>query len=372
MMIQLQLSTSRTESTGAEIIFNKRLSRVVTRLFTLALKAEETATEPFSSPAVDIEALLCSIEDLLIARSDALKESQNVSDDALVECATMAKSIVTALLRSRTERGGTEEIRGTLVDLGIDPEESLLASLVKSCQLEMRSTFDSSLEKNASAVPANRNTDVATLVSNVGSATEGPERVAALDALRQYKEANGDSELTAHLDEVSAAFRAYILEQLSKSSPPRPAMSGSANQDDQRNLLPMSERIRQIQSKLQTTEAAVLSAVDSSAGPLPSTNSRLPKLEAPARSSVQTETPQKNSSSGERISKLPPPGGLSAFKKRLAAQQENRGKSENQDSSRIDFSKSSRSGSSIGQAAVLRARLEAVKHQGKQHQNSIT
>merc|ERR1712238_533340 len=77
-------------------------------------------------------------------------------------------------------------------------------------------------------------------------------REAALAALQRYTSAHGDGDLTAHLQQVSSPFRAFINDQLSDAL--KKKTSGEVDTGS------MSERLRSLRSRLSVTEAAVKSA----------------------------------------------------------------------------------------------------------------
>ena len=105
MTLQLQLCLHKADGTDAAL--NNRLSRIVTKLFGRVIKAEEGGEDPFFNPNVDVEALLCSIEDLLVACNDADNKSHTSADRSLSECKNMGKSLVSALLKSKKNSGGS-------------------------------------------------------------------------------------------------------------------------------------------------------------------------------------------------------------------------------------------------------------------------
>jgi hypothetical protein len=66
LALQLQLCTVGNE-TAADAAFNRRLSRIVTKLFAKVLKAEAASARPFSANNIDVEAIICALDDMLIA-----------------------------------------------------------------------------------------------------------------------------------------------------------------------------------------------------------------------------------------------------------------------------------------------------------------
>ena len=374
LALQLQLCTVGNE-TAADAAFNSRLSRIVTKLFVKVLKAEAASSRPFSPETIDLEAIICALEDMLVSTAFAPGAPNRNRQDAVETCSNMGRSLLIPILNARG-KGGVEEFRAMMDDLGIHPRESKLALLVTSCEAELNysaNTVEDKIPPLVRVSPAKTpSMNIASLVSELGSAPEGPEREAAVAALRRYNELRGDEELHAHLSEVSEAFRAYILEQLDESPSSSEKRRGVG--DSNGHSIPMSERIRYLRSKLNATEVAVQSAVepppaDMSKATLeaeatskisaPSTPSRKPVTEArltPSRipkmsSSVDSDRPTAVSDSTG--------GGVLSLRERLAAAQKKRAAAAAEERESEDAL--GRSTSAYGHAASLRARLEAVK-----------
>lgn len=388
LALQLQLCTIGNE-TAADAAFNSRLSRIVTKLFAKVLKAEAASARPFSPETVDVEAIICALEDMLVATAFAPGAPNRNRQDAVETCSNMGRSLMIPILNARGE-GGLEEIRATMDELGIDSRESKLALLVTSCESELDySATVAEEEKLQSAPPsparAAPSMNIASLVSELSSAPEGPERDAAVAALRRYNELHGKAELHDHLREVSGTFRAYILEQLdeSSSSPEKPSAVGESSSQS----IPMSERIRFLRSKLNATEAAIQSAVEPAATVRPTVQTeeetaalsqpttlsrRIPEPSTPSRRSAAearltpSRIPKTSSSFGsDRKSPSSQSTGTAlSLRERLAAAQKNRAKAAAESESQENAVGTS-STSAYGQAAALRARLEAVKQQSK-------
>jgi len=306
MMLQQQLTLHGTSS-PAETALNARLSRIVTKLFGKVMKAEEARAQPFSSDDVDMESVLCSIEDMLVA----VKKAQIREPST---CKDMAKSMLSSFMSS----GGysVSELKGKLDELGIDSQGSAIARLLNALAGRAES-LENQRQGTATSSSTDTSPDVATLVSAVGSAAEGPKREEAIDALRSYRNVHGDTDLHAYLADVSATFRAYILEQLDPiASPPGKATAG-----------PMAERLRNLRTKLNVAETPEQPETESTPSRIPS-----PKVAS----------------------------SVSNLRQRLAAAQENRSTNASA-SSALEPTRESKTGSV--QAAALRARLEAVKNQ---------
>jgi hypothetical protein len=325
----LQLQLGLGHDVDADPVFNSRLSRVVTKLFARVIKAEESSPAAFATSSMDMEVVLCSLEDTLGACDHAEEEGR--SPDGVVASRNIVKTLVTAIIKTR---GGSSSLKSQMEELGIDPELSLLGKVVRQCTEEMGLKSSPPRTFTRDVQP-----DVANLVAAVGSAREGSEREAAVMELKKYKQEHGTEALNAHLGEVSGAFRDFIHQQLSET----PVDNGSAVENSKANS--MSERIKNLRSKLNATEAAVQSAVVTS---------------APIAMTVPSST---NGAAPEEGM-----GSVKAFRDRLAAAQEKRTATvvqpgdEEEVSSTIPTTTTSVSAPS-GRAAALRARLEAVKRQ---------
>jgi hypothetical protein len=329
MSLQQQLGLKAEGSD--DHVFNSRLSRVVTKLFARVVKAEESSQQPFSSSSVDIEAVICFLEDALVACGEV--HAAKISEDAILATKDLAKVLVTAILKAR---GETESFRNQMNELEIDSESSSLGRLLSACALELGFSNDADKSIRSASI------DVAALVSAVGEAPLGPERDVAVAALRQYKDEHGDEELNNHLKDVSAAFRGFILEQLSGASESHEQEKAVSNS--------MSERIRSLRSKLNATEAVVQSAVDRSDSV---SNDSSPAAASSPKATIVDPISSKPTTASTSVR---------AFRERLAAAQEKRTTSD--DSETTEISESTATAGS--RAAALRARLQAVKRQAQQ------
>jgi hypothetical protein len=336
--MSLQLDLGFDTDGDSNSVFNSRLSRVVTKLFARVVKAEEGTPIPFSSSGVDTEAVLCCLEDTLVACDNAERERRY--EDGVAASRNLVKVLIVSMLKAR---GGPTTIRNELDEIGINPDSTSLGNLVTSCAAELNFPAASSLRTAHREHP-----DVAALVAAVGSSQKGPERDVAVSALRTHKEKYGDDQLNAHLNDVSAAFRAFILEQLS-DNPAKP--SGDTSKAGS-----MSERIKNLRSKLNTTEAFVHSAAETvdSEEPVKSVqeSSFAPRtgLLQPSPSKLPTTT------SAEAQPGL---ASVRAFRERLASAQVKR-------TTVGDETEVVQPTVAVGgRAAALRARLQAVKNQSE-------
>jgi hypothetical protein len=392
LALQLQLCTVGNE-TAADAAFNSRLSRIVTKLFAKVLKAEAASAEPFSPETVDMEAVICALEDMLVATSFAPGAPNRNRQDAVETCSNMGRSLLIPILNARGE-GGIEEFRAMMDELGIHSRDSKLGLLVTSCESELDFSTSKKVEKQEAPVPPAPaspsrppSMTVASLVSELGSAPEGPERVAAAAALRRYNELHGKAELHDHLRDVSETFRSYIMEQLEESSSSTPERRAVGEKNGQS----MSERIRLLRSKLNATEAAVQSAVEptetakmtveteertssaaASSQPTTPSRSRIPGPSTPSRRSVAGEarlTPSRIPKMSSSTATASQSTTALSLRERLAAAQKSRANKAAAETSEslagTDALGAGSNTSAYGHAAALRARLEAVKQQSK-------
>jgi hypothetical protein len=366
LSLQQELCLSELEKDAA---FTGKLSRVVTKLFSRAIKAEEASGHPYSTERLDMEALVCSVEDVLTAC-----EKVESKDTQSVVCVEMVEMLV----RSIIDAHGTKlQLLQIMDELGIDREESALGVCVvkvtaslgnqagdAKTKLQIDGTGSIPVDSISRALPTTPSRDVASLVARLGSAPSGAERESALEAIRVYKSTFGGEELDAHLQQLSGAFRDFIEDQLKGDPAPQqqPSLENGASS--------VTERIRNLRSRLRSTETSTQPSHGD--GILEPVGHPSPRALRPAKS----DSPDQIASNQSRLvrpspSKLPSPGqsrlptyapsssSAQSLRDRLALRQASR------TSSSTDFGDSS-AANSVGGAAVLRARLEAVKQTKQQ------
>jgi hypothetical protein len=333
LALQQQLSSENNDDA-----FSSRLSRVILKLFIRVVKAEEGEDVPYNPSRIDMEALVCAME-------DGLEKCSDVDSEILGAYSEMVHNLVQSISANK----GSAVLLKYMEALDLDSTSSALWRIVQSVESQPQSLESDYIESQRAS------RDVATLVSALGNAPEGPQREAALNELLAFKNAYGDEELDAHLRQLSSAFRSFIEDQLrQRTSPSKPAghEQGSAN---------MSDRLRSLRSRLQATELALQTNVDDS-------HSSPDKF---AYQDVSGDKLTDFSGDGalQRSSKLLQPspsrvavGGSttsSSLQERLAMAQDSR------KGASVLGGSSSSVGTSMGRAAALRARLEAVKNKGK-------
>ena len=274
MTLQQQLVLGNVDD-SVDDEFLGRLSRVVTKLFARVIREEEKVENPYLEDRLDIETLLCGTEDFLAACQQAEQASQ--PKDRVAACRNLAETLFLSILRAH---GDASSLRQHMDDLEIS-SESAMGLLVNACEDELglvgvsKAETTSALDVDVAALPAvpspsrqpkTPSRDVATLVSRLGSAPAGEEREAALKAIRNYKALHGDDEeLDAHLQQLSGTFRQFIEEQLN-------GVYTSVQKGSSQPAVSMSERLRQLRSRIEATEMVVQTVVEDKAAPEPAEN----------------------------------------------------------------------------------------------------
>jgi len=365
LSLQHQLSLESESETSEEL--NRRLSRVLAKLFARVIKAEEAMPEPFSTDTVDMESTVCVMEDALSGCRDAEKRSPGHSHFAVEACHQMVKDLAGSILQAYE----ASTILALMDDLGIDPDQSPLASVIRSidADVSMESIVPGvenpplSVKKVSQTVPTTprlreaQTASVANLVSALANAPQGEERDNALDALRNYTAANGDEELVEHLQQVSSPFRAFIEKQLQsaevESGDGRPDASRVRQPVESGRASSMTERLRNLRSRLEASEVVVQDSAEDKPAIPPSPSVTVP---SPVTLS-KTPSPRPSPPSPARASKLakptpskiPAPGASSSYMRdRMAASQELRKTASN------DSGTTQSSSASMGRAAALR------------------
>lgn len=338
MVLEGQL-TLREAGSAIERSFNGRLSRIVTKLFGKVIKTEESSTSPYAPDDVNLETLFTAIADML----EAVNATESSGDNGK-PCRDMAESLTISILRFRS----ASEVRQLLqfIDLGDSSVMGLIPNLVDETSPPKGPRPALSPSSRASSASK----DVAELVSKVGSSPEGAERLAAIEALREYRVRHGDDDLISHLEKVSDAFRAYVWEQLSTVSTPGPRISADIESE-----LPMSARIRNLRSKLHVSD---LSVGDDVSQPEVQTPERTPRSALPSAATTPTRIPTPSRIPGLATPKTDKNATVLSLRQRLAAAQANRAKA-----TEPEPAPSSPALPQGGHAAALRARLQAVKQQ---------
>lgn len=333
MVLQGQMTLLGAES-PTEAAFKGRLSRIALKLFGKVIKTEESSITPYSSPDMDFEALLYTMDDMLAAAPSGAPRHREARD--------MAVSLMTSILKFHS----AANVREMIKELGMSASDDGVWSVVMGLDSHSSSEWHEESMHSSRSLPSVSapSRDVAHLVSAIGSAPEGPLRTAAVDELRRYRDKHGDDDLTSHLDNVSETFSEYIWEQLAL-----PAGSPSKSIPRDTLNLPMSARIRDLRSRLNMAEVA---APEVGHLPLERPNPSLTPTRIPTPSRIPRVGAADSSLSTSALS----------LRERLAAAQASGLKATDLVEPTSDdlhqFVQSSH-------AAALRARLQAVKRQSQ-------
>jgi hypothetical protein len=304
---------------------------VISKLFARVIKAEDATKTPWQS--VDMFAILLSLNGHFTACERQEEDvGLGLSDGESVEsCFKMAQTLVESIVQS-PDVGPA--IRQNMAGAGIDLTSSPLWFVVKNyIPVEISETHPQTPAKG-----------VAVLVSALGSAQSEIERSQALDDLRDYIKSHGDQDLNAHLEQISPAFRNFILDQLAGSHGESETPEKDENESMGNNT--MAERLRNLRERLSEKNVGASESPQSQGSGLVPPSSSLgysSDFSTATAPSVTVKTVATTSSQ--------------SLRERLEAAQATR------KSSLVAPETTSTSGS---RAAALRARLQAVKQQAQQ------
>lgn len=290
------------------------LTRVVAKLVAKVIREEEATDKPFSRRNLDMDALVCAMEDTLIGREEADENSKS-----------LIRTVLVSILESY---GNINALFDQMKRLDIDPYDSELGKMASECAIDLNltvglevTTTDNTLTMNGQ--PKTPSKDVAALVSRLGSASSGLDRDAARDAIRRFTDANGQQDLETHLKQLSGPFREFIEEQLGKSGGAHtiPAEKGSGSVSERienlRSRLKVSEGIRPDHSFEQRTEKTRQQQHLNSSATLDTPSKKLSGLAKPAPPKLAASPSTRES--GRRSDLVPALGSAAALRARLAA-----------------------------------------------------
>jgi hypothetical protein len=424
MVLQKQLAVVGQPGDFETAAFNSRLLRVVTKLFVRVIKVEECVSSPFSAKTIDMESLLCAMDDQLSFCEASFSTARHSEQDNLNSCIEMVKTLVMSILKWTKDVDG---LFALLSELELKDTTSLLGKMFAACnspngsveiEVEVQQQPEANRSHKGEIVDdgsRSSQNEVTRLVSAFARA-QGEGRAEAMEALRAYTGLHGDQELKDHLQQLSAPFRLYLEQQLGDDDHPAHAAAvgdGSAGHIGEA----MSERLRRFRTRLRAAEAVDSSALnthlegaggdsDSSQVDMGSTESplgvaapmltqrsegiRQSRLSAPSPSKFNQPTPPKSMLPPSRLSQPSPAkfgveGGAGSssqtLRERLAAAQEKRSdhppvsaagssptakRATSTTSGLSSPTASSGTAHTYGRAASLRARLEAVRQQNGQ------
>jgi len=354
-----------------------RMSRIITKLFGRVLKAETSEPTSFSSNTFDLESVLGTLETVLsksqmpgsshsvLSDASSISELDSMGGDKMAPCRNICNTFMIELLKAKQTQNNASEIKIALRKLGY-LRETHSGRLFISCCNELGldslispqkgppSAAQNFLNPNDGSYDADQ---LSELIFAVGGAEEDEDRIDALEDLRAFVDAHPGIDLESHLSGLSVPFRKFILEQMkspfrpplressrsllsgySSSAPERsdrPAVVSTNTASNQENMT-MSEKLRYLKHKINAAEETAQSVID----PSGRRTSDLPL--PPSTSAASFASPNSK---------------FSSLRQRLVAASEKR-------SHMSTPEKNERGGiesAALGNAAILRARLESVK-----------
>jgi len=394
--LQLQFCSAAIEEgvamADASNIHN-RMSRIITKLFSRVIKAEESEDLPFSGKDLEFNCLLSALEDVL-GRTCSVQgpngsnsitgnviDSDFSSDDRMMPILTMGRTLMIHILKSKCSTGRAEKVKNVIDTLKF-PKDSLTRRLYVSCcsELGLEKIVDVEKDKSPKEKSPGRQRkgydvdQLSELIFAIGRAEEDEGRMYAFDDLREFMNKYEKVDIESHLSTISAPFRKYILDELKNPSPFRPPLSSSSRsvmsgisgsyiengaiknsmdtgtEGKGRTSQTMSEKLRYLKSKISAAEATAQSVIDSSNVTEVDDSSTLYSHQSRETSSIfRMEQKQRN--------------GYTSLRERLAATALKRANitAENNSSNRSVSGSSTFEKAALGNAAALRARLESVR-----------
>ncbi len=355
-----------------------RMSRIITKLFSRVLKAEISEHNSFSANNFDLEGVLGSLETVLSksqmpggsSYSVALSDTSDITDldslagDKMAPCRNMCNSFMVELLKAKQSQNNVSEVKIALRKLGYLKETHSGRLFITCCnelgldspvspQQGHTSPIHNSTAPNEDSYDADQ---LSELIFAVGGAEEDHDRVDALEDLRAFLDAHPGINLESHLSGLSTPFRKFILEQMkspfrpllressrsllsgySSSVPDRSTVvsANSNSRDTNQENMTMSEKLRYLKHKINAAEETAQSVIDPSG----------------RRTNDMPLPPSADNTA------FSPPNKFSTLRQRLAAASEKRSHALSPENSQQVSVESA----ALGNAAILRARLESVK-----------
>jgi len=269
LSLQLELCTlcvNKNISSDDATNTTNRMSRIVTKLFSRLVKAEESELQPFSENRLDIESLLCTLEDVLVDCNTLSAQRSNVNEfdnNKIKPCKNMGRAMMLHLLKAKSKEGKSYDLKLMLDKLDLGNASSLFVSCCHELGLDTAEEIET---RKASADEVDE--ELSELIYAVGGAGEEGDRVRALNKLRDYMARNQTADLESHLSNLSAQFRLYILQQL-KMPLEFDQLSGMGdssksvkNDSSEDSKAPsMAQRLKSIKSKINAAEATAQSII---------------------------------------------------------------------------------------------------------------
>ena len=361
MSLQLQFCTGAMEqniSVSDSNNFHHRVSRIITKLFNRVLKIEINEINSFNGDGFDCENILFSMDNILsksqihssgqsvLSDTSDLTDLDSMQADKMAPSRNMCNNFMIELLKAKHAQNNLSELKINLRKIG-HIRETFVGRLFTSCCNELGYDEILSPQKTYDA------DQLSELIFAVGGAEEDGDREKALKDLRSFVDAYPGINLESHLSGLSVPFRKYILEQIksprkqpphqssrsllsnysSMSVPEKAPSFRKMNSESNGENMSMSEKLRYLKSKINAAEETAQSVIHSGS------NGDLP----------QPPTDRALSPTSNHISTL---------RQRLASASEKR--SSQVRSPEIQKNTGSEP-AAMGNAAILRARLETVR-----------
>lgn len=343
---------------------NHRMSRIITKLFNRVLKAEGNENDAFSRSDFDLGDLLLNLEKVLsksqnpgtansvFSENSDLTDLDSLAGDGMAPCKSMCNQFMIELLKAKYSQNKISEVKISL-SRNRNIKETFTGRLFTSFCNELG--YDVlSPQKDIGSPSSKSNYDadqLSELIFAVGGAEEDEDRVNALDDLRSFVKEHPDINLESHLSGLSEPFRNYILEQM--KSPSRPLLRQSS-----RSLLSEVSSKSVIETPLESNESDANAENMTMSEKLRYLKSKINAAEETAQTAMNTEfstdLPQPPSDNPES----PTSSSFMTLRQRLAAASEKRSNQvlTTEVATNIPFESAA-----MGNAAILRARLESVK-----------
>jgi hypothetical protein len=358
--LQLQFCTANVKHDIKESKnTNNRMSRIVTKLFTRVLSAEDGNSDPFSTVQFDMVSMFASLEDTC-SKGRSFLASGNFSTDLLNDermspFSTMVESLIDHIVKTKHQGNKLHEINDAFDQLEMRDDSFSKRMYSASCTKHQITE----VKKQESS----QNSEyLSELISAVGDANGEKSRAQAIDKLRNYLSLHPSIAIEPHLNDLSAPFQKYLIDQIKRDKYPstaessRSMLSGFSSRAlsmtdlsvdgsvDDTNKQSVSEKLRSIKSKINAAEATANSVLQN------------------AESSLSPTSPMSTRSSEYRMRRNESTNGSSSrLRERLAAANEKRGENGKVGGSPPTNNKGSFESSVYGNAAALRARLESVR-----------
>jgi hypothetical protein len=341
MRLQQQLSLDAFNDT-IDHEFCGRLSRIVSKLFARVLRAEETSDDPYATGHFDVCLLLRTMESVLIRCQEV--ESDFIGEQ--LEQVSACRKMVTDFIYSFLENyQGEKSLNKYFREIGLDMKTSLLSDVIALCEKEFDLTDESAVVREIKVERRPTNVSPLSTTQSMGPAKDVGTMI------QQISDKTDDTyDFTHRESHASPKLSSFTHEALNEVESSRHRVPIGSNRTD------VSERLRQLRSRLQATEMSA----QSEGSPSDRKNSESNVLSMPRQSRLSAPSPSRISQSIPSRPRSIVDSNVStilSLRDRLAASQD----------TRQPLAETTSTSSSMSRAAALRARLEAVKQQGNHH-----